>query len=168
MKDPDYRKCLNAALRLLGTRDHGSVELRRKLSQRGFEASQIERVLAECERLAYLDDRKFCDLIVSQQRRKGYGILRITQVLRDKGLCAAYIEAGLRQACCDLNQLADCRRIMHRKLKTLDTAENNALKQKLFRFLQRRGFPPSTIVSVLDEEIAAFLRRQADKENISI
>jgi regulatory protein len=168
MKDPDFRKCLNTALRLLGSRDHSSVELGRKLSQRGFEASQIERVLVECERLAYLNDRKFCDLIVSQQRRKGYGILRITQVLREKGLCAAHIDAGLRQACCDLNQLSDCCRIMHRKLATLASAEKDGLKQKLFRFLQRRGFPPSTIMRVLDEAIAAYSRSEADKENMSL
>ena len=143
---------MNTALRLLSRRDHSSVELARKLAQRGFEAADIATALAECERLNYLDDRKVCDQIVAQQRRKGCGILRITQALRDKGIATAQIDSSLRRDCCEMNQIADCRRALAKKLK-MKAFENKAdAKEHLYRFLQSRGFVTATIRDVLFEE----------------
>src|SRR5438045_1157242 len=49
----------DAAIRLLGVRPHGEVELRRKLARRGCPPEQVDEALERARRLGYLDDRAF-------------------------------------------------------------------------------------------------------------
>jgi regulatory protein len=151
MNEPDERKCLNAAFRLLGLRDHSSHELGRKLSLRGFDFSHIAAAIAECERLHYLDDRKFCERVVQHQRRKGYGIYKILQILEKKGLSPALSDACLER--CKINQATDCRRVLAKKLKSNTPGERQATKEKLYRFLKSRGFASAIVLKVLAEEM---------------
>jgi regulatory protein len=155
MKRTSNEDCLHTALGLLSRRDHGSVELGRKLSRKGFATPQITSALIECKRLQYLDDRKFCDRIVTQQRRKGYGILRIAQILRDKGLDADFIDASLRRECCEMNQISDCRLALNRKLQAPSSRRKPDLTAHLYRFLHSRGFLSSIVRKVLLEQFPA-------------
>lgn len=148
------RKCLNTALRLLGRRDHSRRELARKLTQRGFEASQIVLVIAECERLNYLDDKKFCRLYTMQLRRKGYGVLRIEQMLKQKGLPLEYVKDCLDRHCGNNEQLNDCRKALAKKLKIDSRSQHiHEHKLRLYRFLFNRGFASSTVREVLTDII---------------
>jgi regulatory protein len=152
MKPSRDTKCLDAALRLLGRRDHSAAELNRKLSQRGFEPEQIASAIAECERMHYLDDAKFCQMVTLQQRRKGYGIVRIAQMLRTKGLSANQIDESLNRNCSEMDQIEDCRRVLLKKLRSCAT-DAGSMTERLHRFLLSRGFTSATIFRVLDEEI---------------
>lgn len=154
MKPSRDAKCLSAALRLLARRDHGVVELNRKLAQRGFAPEQIASAIAECERMHYLDDAKFCQMVTLQQRRRGYGILRIAGMLKTKGLPEQHIDESLSRNCSEMNQIEDCRRVMAKKLRSWSTAEAENKTERLYRFLLSRGFTPATIFRVLDEEMS--------------
>jgi regulatory protein len=153
MKPCRDTKCLDAALRLLARRDHSVAELNRKLSQRGFAPDQIASVIAECERMHYLDDARFCQMLTLQQRRRGYGILRIAQMLRTKGLNAHQIDESLSRDCSETNQIEDCRRVLTKKLRSCSATDAGNRTERLYRFLLSRGFTSATIFQVLDEEI---------------
>ncbi len=133
------RKCLNTALRLLGRRDHSCRELSLKLTQRGFDQEQIALVVDECIRLKYLDDEKFSHLVTRQLRRKGYGALRISQMLKNKGISSGMIDAVVDQHCKHAVQLQECIDVLNKKLKSNPSAQKTN-RERLHRFLANRGF----------------------------
>ncbi|MCJ8500940.1 regulatory protein RecX [Desulfatitalea alkaliphila] len=144
--------CRNTALRLLGRREHSVAELRRKLQERGFDTDTIADVLADCRRLGYLDDDRFAHLYSEQLRRRGYGRLRIEQMLKSKGLSAACVAVCVTACCAEAGQIEDCRRVLRKKLQTVSgeaTAPRTA--ERLYRFLMQRGFAAALIRQVLDE-----------------
>lgn len=152
MNASDNQSCLPVALRLLSRRDHSCAELSQKLVQRGFRASQIASVIAECKRMCYLDDEKFSHRYAAQLQRKGYGVARIAQALRGKGVSAQYIEMAVQQYGDDCVQAMACRQVLVKKLSTVKAAQPTAvLKGRLFRFLSSRGFASAVIQQVFLE-----------------
>lgn len=144
--------CRDTALRLLGRREHSVAELRRKLQQRGFSADTIDEVLADCRRLGYVDDDRFARLYSKQLRRRGYGRLRIEQMLNSKGLSAARVADCVADHCAEAGQIEDCRRVLHKKLQTVsEEATAPRTEARLYRFLMQRGFASAVIRQVLDE-----------------
>lgn len=154
MDQPDYKACLNCALRILGRRDHSCRELELKLQQRGYDSIDIRAVLAECRRLNYLDDRKFAFSHIRFLRRKGYGAHRIRQVLKNKGLARDLIVAVIEAKCNDADQFHDCRQALTKKLKASGRVCLSAdEKRRLYRFLVQRGFHSEIIRQTMDEKI---------------
>ncbi|MBT8338953.1 MAG: regulatory protein RecX [Desulfatitalea sp.] len=153
---PIKRKCLECALRLLGRRAHSRRELADKLSQRGFDTGQIALAIDECIRLNYLDDASFCDTVVRHQRRKGYGRARIAQLLNEKGVAKSHIDDCLVRYCDESAQYADCRALSQKKKQRyLGKGAPAFCRQKLFRFLTRRGFSSTIVQRVVAECISA-------------
>ena len=73
----EYYGLLDTALRILGRREHFSAELKRKLRQRTSNRDLVERVLGECDRRNYLDDRRAAEITVQRLVDRG-GISRAT------------------------------------------------------------------------------------------
>ncbi len=139
------KQCLNKALRLLGRRDHSCRELSQKLKQRGFGSELIASAIAACEKMNYLDDRRFCEGYMGHLRRKGYGVMRIVQKLKEKGVAETYIRESIEQHCHDACQVEDCRRVIEKRLPAQQT------RDRLFRFLYQRGFSNDVIKQALHE-----------------
>jgi len=152
MKTPTEKSCLTTALRLLGRRDHSCLELSQKLKQRDFSNDVIESVIADCLKMNYLDDERFCEGFTDQLRRRGYGVLRIAQKLKDKGVAAAHIQNSIERHCPEAAQIDDCRRVLKKKLASRLTDAHGARdRSRLFRFLYHRGFSSEVIVQALNE-----------------
>lgn len=154
MDQPDYKACLNTALRILGRRDHSSRELERKLKQRGYKCDDIQKVLAECRHFNYLDDRKYAFSQIHYLRDKGYGTHRIRQTLKTKGISPDLIAEAIEAKCNEIDQFRDCRRALAKKrrqsgMEGLVSAED---KKRLYRFLYQRGYPPAIIQQAMDEQ----------------
>lgn len=155
IQSPD-KKCLHAALRLLGRRDHSRAELAAKLNQRGFEAQQIAQAIFECERMRYLDDARFCQNYAAYLRRKGYGLLRIVPLLEKKGLADALVTDAVGEHLNHCNQVDDCRRVLVKKMRLEgQSGINIALRARLYRFLLNRGFASAVIGEVLGASSSA-------------
>lgn len=139
------QSCLNIALRLLSRRDHSCHELALKLTRRGFETSQVKTAIRECRRLNYLDDEGFCRRYAGQLRRKGYGIRRIEQMLKAKGVAPELIRSAMQHSGADNEQLDDCRKALAKRLKNDDPPATGETRAKIYRFLFNRGFSPDII-----------------------
>jgi len=122
------------------------------LRQRGFAADDIDAAVSECRRLNYIDDGKFSDLYALHLRRKGYGSTRIAHVLKTKGVSGEHIDRAVKRHCDDHQQIEDCRRALAKKLRTTNRDQpQEALKRRLFRFLNGRGFSLDIIHQVIGE-----------------
>lgn len=149
------RSCLDKALRLLGRRDHSCRELSQKLKQRGFTADVIAAAIATCVERNYLDDRRFCGVYTGQLRRRGYGVMRIVQKLKEKGIADAHIHESIDRSCQEASQIEDCRKVVDRRIPVdhpLPSDEKG--RDRLFRFLYQRGFSSDVIISALRERAA--------------
>ena len=143
---------MHAALRILGLRDHSRRELQRKLETRGFEAEAIQTVLEECQRLNYVDDRRYALQLARHLRRKGYGTHRIQHNLKNKGVAPHLITGVIQAECSEDDQISDCRQALRKKLRQEGGGrvlpEN---RSRVYRFLFQRGFPAEVIRNVMNE-----------------
>lgn len=126
------------AMDLLARREHGRVELTRKLRQRGAPADLIESALDRLTEEGLLSEARYLESFISSRARAGYGPLRIREELAQRGLARADIEAALRESDLDWRALlADTwRRKFAGQLPT-DARE----RAKHMRFLAQRGYP---------------------------
>jgi regulatory protein len=150
--DTIYRNALNSALLILARRDHSVVELTRKLARRGYEEETVQRVVAECGRLNYLDDRHVADQLIGRMQRKGLGMRRIRHELEKRGVGEHHAEAQLRARVAPADERFLALRVALKKWKAL-AGETEAQKKmvKLQRFLRYRGFSDSLIIELLKE-----------------
>ncbi len=152
MEQKPDKKCLNAALRLLTSRDHSCAELAQKLKKRGFGDQDIKLAINECIRLNYLDDERFSLTFLQQLVRKGYGPKQIQQRMRSKGISDAMIEEVLSHNFPESEQVETCRMTANKKLSSVTfVAKSGERNVRLYRFLYGRGFNPEVIRQVLDQ-----------------
>ncbi len=145
----DHQKALRYAIGRLACRDHGSAELAAKLKRKGFSGRAVERAIATCLRLGYLDDRKFAAGITAIQARKGFGPAKVRALLRAKGLDRETIDQALDQCFGPEIQLAAALTAARKKLRSSKVKSQTDPRPMLWRHLQGRGFPGAIISELL-------------------
>lgn len=136
------------AMDFLARREHGRVELVKKLVTRGF----LQEVATEAiERLAeqgLQSDQRFVENFIQSRIGQGKGPLRITQELGQRGLVAGLVEQILGDLDTDWSGLA-CQ-VRQKKFGDRRPVEFKE-KARQMRFLQYRGFDAEHIgVAVAD------------------
>ena len=125
------------AMDLLARREHGRVELTRKLRQRGALPEMIETALDRLTEEGLLSETRYLESFVSYRARSGYGPLRIREELSQRGLQRIDIELALRESGIDWQeQLADTWRRKFSGQLPADVRE----RAKQGRFLAYRGY----------------------------
>ena len=125
------------AMDLLARREHGRVELTRKLRQRGAPDEMIDTALDRLTEEGLLSESRYLESFVSYRSRSGYGPLRIREELSQRGLQRADIELALRE--CGINWQAQLEDTWRRKFAghlPIDARE----RAKQGRFLAYRGY----------------------------
>ncbi|RMM54961.1 hypothetical protein ALQ77_100082 [Pseudomonas corrugata] len=122
---------------LLARREHGRVELTRKLRQRGAPDDLIETALDRLTEEGLLSESRYLESFVSYRARSGYGPLRIREELGQRGLQRTDIEQALRESGIDWqDQLTDTWRRKFSGHLPIDARE----RAKQGRFLAYRGY----------------------------
>lgn len=135
-----------AAMDLLARREHGRVELTRKLRQRG---APDELIAATLERLAeegLLSEARYLESFVASRARAGYGPMRIREELAQRGLPRPAIEQALSEAEVDWGE--QLRELWQRKFAG-QLPQGMREKAKQARFLGYRGFSQEQIGRLL-------------------
>lgn len=141
MEDAVVRRAMTLALRLLARREHSAYELSVKLERRGVPGEIAEKVIAECLRRGYIDERRAAVELAESLKRRGFGSLRLRRELVRRRLFPAE-EEDLPAAFQDpVEEAESAWRAARKKWSTLDrTSPSLARKAKLERFLRSRGF----------------------------
>ncbi len=123
MEEKEYIMAKKAAFRLLSMRSYHSQVLFRKLEEKGFAKEVCEAVIAECQRLGFLND----DAFILRELRRGYG--------------PRYIEWKLR-----VRKVRDVisREMQREQIRKM--AAKVGPREKAMRTLQRRGFDLDLII----------------------
>lgn len=135
-----------AAMDLLARREHGRVELARKLRKRGATDDLIETTLECLAQEGLLSESRYLESFVSYRARAGYGPLRIREELTQRGLPRADIEQAIRESGIDWwEQLEATWRRKYAGQLPSDARE----RAQQGRFLSYRGFPADLIGRLL-------------------
>ena len=146
-----YKRARERALRLLALRSRSRAELRKKLAERDFTKSAIERVLENLGELGYLDDEAFA---VNRARHLAvnrlYGNRKIEEQLREKGIDREAARAVIHEVREEFPEMEGIARSAAKKLHGrgiggLDKKERLALA----RTLQGKGYHLGLILDYL-------------------
>ena len=91
-----------AAMDLLARREHGRVELTRKLRSRGAADELIDAALDRLAQEGLLSEARYLEAFVSYKARAGYGPLRIREELTQRGLSRGDVEQAFHSSEYDL------------------------------------------------------------------
>jgi regulatory protein len=147
------RTPLDAALDLLGRRDHSEEEMRRKLRVRKYSDEEISDVLAILREKGYLDDRRFAGSFAEWASRSGKAVgPRLVQELRRRGIgretaAEAAAESAREHDPEDILRESLRRRFPKYDPRTADLRE----KRRVFGYFQRKGFDAGLVARLLRE-----------------
>ncbi|UIP28438.1 recombination regulator RecX [Photobacterium sp. TLY01] len=126
-----------AAVGYLSRRDHAKRELQQKLKQRGYSEQEVSDAVAYCQDYNWLDDARYAAMAVRNGVSKGWGMLRIKQEMKMKGVHDLCIKQALEEA--EVDWFEQARAVAQRKFgdTQMDTPKEKARR---LRFMQSRGF----------------------------
>ena len=147
--EESLRACRKQALDLLARREHGRLELRRKLLARSHAEGVADEVLGRLEREGLLDESRFAEQFVRSRTGRGQGPAKIRAQLLQRGVGESLIDTALAEAECDWVALASAAR-----RKRFGAASPGAYRERVrqARFLKSRGFEFGQIQAALDLE----------------
>ncbi|VEB34783.1 Regulatory protein RecX [Legionella sainthelensi] len=141
-------KAFDSAVRLLARREHSALELYDKLKQKGYSSIEVKEALDTCERMNLQNDGRFVEAYSRLRIRQGYGPLKISQELSNKGIDKELIHQFLQQE--QDNWLQYALNVWQKKSKGQRNLSFNEV-QKQQRFLLYRGFSMDVIAQVKKE-----------------
>jgi regulatory protein len=133
------------AVRMLARREYSRAELVQRLVQRGAARAEVDRVLAELERLGYLSDARFASTVVHQKAGR-YARRAIAHELKEKGVAPPAAREALA-ALDGADELAQAKALWQRRFGALPRDEREKARQ--VRFLLARGYTAATAFKVL-------------------
>ena len=146
----DSNEVRKKAFDLLARRAHSTQELRNKLYKRKYGRRDIETVIAECERLGFLNDALFAADYAAELSGQGKGPFKIKMKLGDKGLSEEHIEKAMEAV--TGGEEENARQALKGKLRSLIHEDDiNKRRQKAYRFLAYRGFSADVIGQLIED-----------------
>lgn len=136
----------SVAVRLLSRREHSAFEIRDKLAKRDFENNEIEQAIVELQQGGWLSDERFAEAYIRMRQQKGFGPIRISIELNERGVKENIVDAYLHQHDDSWRQTLEQQ---YRKKYRNKAIEDYNDKAKRIRFLQYRGFTLDAIYQVV-------------------
>ena len=136
----------SVAVRLLSRREHSAFEIRNKLAKREFDDNEITQAVTELIQGDWLSDERFTEAYVRMRRLKGFGPIRISIELNERGVKESIVEMYLHAH--DDVWFQSLKQQYKKKYKN-KAIEDYSDKAKRIRFLQYRGFSLDAIYKVV-------------------
>jgi len=130
---------------MLARREYPRAELEDRLLARGADRGEVVRILDELERLGYLSDVRFAQMIVARKAGR-FGKQAIAHAIRARRVDPAAARAAL-DAVAASDEVADARELWRRRFGTAPADERARARQ--IRFLLARGYGLSVALDVV-------------------
>lgn len=122
------------------------TELDYKLRSRGYSSGEIETELQRLQAERLLSDERFTESYIHMRRQRGYGPLRISAELRERGIAAELISLYLEMDDEGWQELLQQQYVKKYGTSMADSYEEKARRVK---YLQNRGFALDRILKSL-------------------
>lgn len=150
-KEKDVRKARKIVFRLLKFRLRSEGEVREKLAAGNIPAPLIEPTIERFKDLKLIDDHQFAKEWIASRLKRPLGINRIRQELRKKGIEKTMIEASLKAAVNSYDEEAVVTELAQHRMTKYKDIDPQKSKQRVYGYLQRRGFNTNTIIQVIQK-----------------
>lgn len=148
---PGSTEALTTALRYLSTRPRSVFEVRERLSKKGFSPADIDKTIDSLTLAGYLDDTKFGRMLsASRFRYKNWGLLKIRNELKMKGISTEIIEDVLGSDARE-SEAGSAREALEKwsRRNRVKPPIDRVAAGRAFRFLQSRGFSTGVALSAI-------------------
>ena len=128
-------------------------ELEQRLRQKEPDKELIATSLDRLEASGILSDTDVADAEASARLRRGEAPARVKQTLRRKGIGDREATTAVSKAVQEdgFDELAACRAVAERRMRSLGSLEPAVARRRLTAFLARRGFGGSVLHGVVGE-----------------
>jgi len=161
------RPILDTALAMLARREHSTLEMRRKLAQKGYGKDEVEQTLAALAEKNYLNDARYAESRArSRAQHSKWGASRIRQELALNGVNAETAATVMEELDENTNWLATAQTLLQRRFQQPLTQQDEPADPSLGRaeaykayqqekarriaFLTRRGFSLAQALKALN------------------
>lgn len=144
-------KCKNTALRIIEKSYKTELELKDKLKEKGYDEKAIKYSIDFLKEYKFIDDIKYAEMYIKDRLRNS-GVKKIKYSLIRKGVSEDIIDEVLNNVDTE-NQKNVAIELTEKKYNQLIKRENDKykIKNKLFRFLQGKGYEYSLITEVINQ-----------------
>ena len=143
MKKGSQKTPRHVAMDLLARREHSVLELSNKLRGRDYDSDEIDEVIHQLQLDGLQSDERFTESYIHHRYNAGYGPMKITHELQQRGIQSSLINRYLEALEADWDEHMQQQRT--RKFGA-DIPDDYALKMKQARFLQNRGFSAEAVM----------------------
>jgi regulatory protein len=144
----DLNHAYSYAVALLARRDFSTVELKKRLKDRGYIEHAYEVVVDDLESMGKVNNERYGQNVVAYRARRGHGPARIRNELKRSGLSRDAIDDAVKGE--DAPDFIALAREARRRKFGPDLPKDWKERSRQARFLQYRGFSTDHIRAVLE------------------
>ena len=152
LQDSAAHRAHEKALYLLEHRAHSKKELERKIARAEFDKDAAKAAADRMEELGLIDDEQYARRLTQELfTRKKFGVRRVKQELREKGIADEIIALVLEEFSPEAEETVEkIRGIIERKYPMAQ--EDEKVRRRAVAALQRYGYKLEDIFAVLNED----------------
>lgn len=134
------QKAKNYAFLLLKFRLRSEKEIYARLKKKRFEEAVIKKTIVFLKNSGFINDTYFTRLWIESRLKRPFGLRRIKEELRLKGVDKDTIDLEINALKDSYSEENTVKRVVQEKLYNLKNLDPNKMKRRLFSYLVRRGF----------------------------
>lgn len=138
------QRAREAGLNYLSRRARSAHEVAQRLRQKEFAEDVVAEVIADLERLRFLDDRAFARRWVEARLERAAGARKLAQDLRRKGVDAALIDEVLAEYAPQLDAPDRAVDLLRKQAWRYRALDREKAQRRMLGFLARRGYDGQT------------------------
>lgn len=146
-----FNKAKKYALLLLKYRPRCEKELVQRLKKKKFDQVTINQTISFLRERNFIDDRDFAHSWIESRIKRSFGLKRIIQELKARGVDRQIIEEQMSLFQKDYSEYAQVKEIAGERLKKMNESDTLKKKRRLYDYLLRRGFSPEVVSEVINE-----------------
>jgi len=137
--------------RLFRYRPRSEKEIIDKLRAKNIAPEIVTDVIAYFRKIQLLDDRLFARGWIASRLRKPFGLYRIKQELKIKGVPENIIQQECAQALIHYDEKEALKGLCQKRIKQYKHLPKLKARRRLYAYLARRGFSAETIGPVIKD-----------------
>jgi regulatory protein len=149
-RSPDFAKARDYVFLLLKFRLRSEKEILLRLKKKGFSSGVASEVIAFLKEKQFIDDNAFAKAWINSRLKRTYGLRRIKQELKQKGIDNQVIETQLLNLGDSYTEAEIVENLIKGKLSKLKGLDPDVARRRIYGYLIRRGFSPEIAASSLN------------------
>lgn len=150
------QKAKNYCFLLLKFRQRSEKEIYSRLKSKKFDEEIIRAACKSLKDSGFIDDNAFTKDWIAWRLKKPFGLERIKQELKLKGIADSLIESSIGEIRGSYSQEDTILKVIKAKLNKFSSQDPDKIKKQLFGHLLRRGFSAEKIIDVFDNNKMLF------------